>query len=62
MSRTQVQLRYNWFNYGREDVNDDENIDAVKKLSLYNRRITIREVADMLAYRWAHAKQFLQIF
>lgn len=58
MSRTQVQLWYNRFKDGREDVNDDarpgrpstsktdENIEAVKKMILDNRRITIREVAD----------------
>ena len=55
MSRTQVQLQYNRF---KEDVNDDarpglprtsttnENIEAVKKMILDNRRITIGEVAD----------------
>ena len=58
MSRTQVQLWYNRFKEGREDVNDDaspgrpstlttdENIEAVKKMILDNRWITIREVAD----------------
>ena len=58
MSRTQVQLFYNRFREGLEDVNDDthpgrpstlttyENIEAVKKMILDNRRITIREVAD----------------
>ena len=58
MSRTQVQLWYKRFNEDREDVNDDarpgrpststidENIEAVKKRILANRRITIREVAD----------------
>ncbi|KAA1414164.1 helix-turn-helix domain-containing protein [Nocardioides humilatus] len=58
MSRTQVQLWYNRFKGGREDVNDDarpgrpststteENIEAVKKMIMGNRRITIREVAD----------------
>ena len=57
-SRTQVQLWYNRFKEGREDVNDDarpsrpstfttdENIKAVKKMFLDNRRITIRKVAD----------------
>ena len=57
MSRTQVQLCYNRFKEGREDVNDDVrpgrpsmsttdgNIEAVKKMILNNRRITIREVA-----------------
>ena len=59
MSRTQVQLWYNQFKEGREDVNDDArpgrlstlttngNIEAVKKvIILDNHRITIREVAD----------------
>ena len=57
MSRTQVQLCYNRFKEGREDVNDfarpcrpststtDENFVAVKKMILDNRRVTIREVA-----------------
>ena len=58
MSRTQVQLWYNRFQEGRDDFNDDahpgrlststtdENIEAVEKIILNNRRITIREVAD----------------
>ena len=56
MSRTQVQLQYNRYKEGQEDVNDDahpgrpgttgENIEVVKKMILDNRRITIREVAD----------------
>ena len=58
MSRTHVHLWYNQFKEGREDVNDDahpgrpstsitdENIEAVKKMILDNRRITIRKVAD----------------
>ena len=57
-SRTQVQLWYNRFKEDLEDVNDDarasrpctlaidENIKAVKKMTLANRPITIREVAD----------------
>ena len=60
MSRTQVQLWYNRFKEGRENVNDDacpgcpstsitnENIEAVKKIISDNRRITIRKVADDL--------------
>ena len=46
MSRTQVQLWYNWFKEGQEDVNDnpgrpstsktDENIEAMKKIILDN--------------------------
>ena len=58
MNRTQVQLRYNRFKEGREDIHDDarpgrpststidENLEAVKKMILDNRRITIRYVAD----------------
>ena len=58
MNRTQVQLWYNRFKKDRKDVNDDarpglprtsitdENIEAVKKMILHNRRIAIREVAD----------------
>ena len=58
ISRTQVKLWYNWFKEDREDVNDDaltghpsksttgENIKAMKKMILDNRRITIREVTD----------------
>ena len=53
-----VQLWYNRFKKGQEDVNDDarpgcpststieENVKAVKKKILDNGRITIREVAD----------------
>ena len=53
-----MQLWYNRFKEGREDVNDDarpggantsttdENIEALKKIISDNRRITIREVAD----------------
>ena len=51
-------LWYYQFKEGREDVNDDarpgrpiasttdENIKAVKKMMLDNRRISIRKVAD----------------
>ena len=58
MSRTQVQLWYKRFREDREDFSDDarpgclststtdENIEIVKKMILYNHRITIREVAD----------------
>ena len=58
MRRIQVQLQHNWFKEGREDVNDeacpgrlsttrtDKNIEAMKKMIVDNRRITIREVAD----------------
>ena len=58
MSRTQIQLRYNRFKEGQEDINDDArpgrlststtdvNIEAVKKMILDNHRITIGEVAD----------------
>ena len=58
VSRTQVQLWHNRFKEDREDVNDDsrshctsesttnKNIEAMKKIILDNRRITISEVAD----------------
>ena len=58
MSRTQIQLLYNLFKEGREDVNDDarpgrpststtdENIEALKKIVVDNRRMTIREISD----------------
>ena len=55
ISRTQVQLWYKRFKKGREDVNDDTlpststtdvNIKALKKIILYNRRISIRGIAD----------------
>ena len=60
MSRTQVQLWYNRFKEGREDVND---IEAVKKMISNNRRITIRErLLMMLEYRSAHTKQFYRCF
>ena len=61
MSRTQVQLWYNRFKERGEDINDnacpvrpstlttDENIEAVKKTILDNRRNTIREVIRYLA-------------
>ena len=75
LCRTQGQLWYNRFKEGREDVNDnarsgrpststtDENIEAVKKMILDNRRITIIErLPIMLKYRSAHAKQFLHMF
>ena len=75
MIRTQVLFWYNRFKEGREDVNDDarlgrmsqsttdENIESVKKMILENRRNTIREMLLMiLAYRSAHAKQFLRMF
>ena len=58
IGRTQVQLWYNRFKEGRENVNDDacpgrpststtdENIAAVNKMILDNPQITIRGVAD----------------
>ena len=58
ISRTQVQLFYNRFKEGQEDVNDDahpgrpstlatnKNIEAGKKMILDNHRLAIWEVAD----------------
>ena len=57
-NRIQVQLWYNRFKEGQEDVNDDARsgrprtsttdaiVEAVKKLILDNRRITVTDVAD----------------
>ena len=54
-SRTQLQLWYKRFKEGRKNVNEDvrpgslststidENIEAVKKMILDNRRITIKK-------------------
>ena len=65
---------YNRLKKGREDVSDDtrpgrtsttkndENIEAVNKIILDNRRITIREVADGVGTSYANAKQFLRMF
>ena len=65
---------YNRFKEGREDVNDDarsgrlsmsttdENIEAVQKRILGNRGITIERERLLMAYRSAHAKQFLRMF
>ena len=58
INKTQVHLWYSRFKKGREDVNDDdrpgcpststtdENIEAVRKMILDNRRITLRAFAD----------------
>ena len=58
LTNLQAQLWYNRFVEGREDVNDDarsgrpststtdENIEAVKKMIVDNRRIIIRMVTD----------------
>ena len=54
MSKTQVQLWYNQFKDISDDVRPgrpssstaDENIEAMKKMILDNRQITIREFAD----------------
>ena len=74
MSRTQVQLCYNWLKQSRDNVNDnagpgcsststtDENIEAVKRMILDNRRITIRKIANDVGISFGHAKQFLRIF
>ena len=69
VSRTQVQLSYNQFKEGREDVNNDarpgrpstaatnENIEAVKKMNLDRNRLLM-----MLVYLPAHAKKILRMF
>ena len=72
MSGTQVQLWYSRFKEGRADVNDvaspgrpststiEENIKAVVKMTLDNRWITVRKVADGVGIS-AYAKQFLKM-
>ena len=61
MSRTQVQLWYNRFKEGQEDVNDDAS--PMKTLWIW---IIIESLLEsllmMLAYRSAHAKQILRMF
>ena len=58
LSQKNVHKWYKLFTEGREDVNDeahpgcpststtDENVEAVEKIIMENRRITIREVSD----------------
>ena len=68
MSRTQVQLWYNRFKEGQEDVNNDtqprttsntsrtdKNIEAVKKMIL-DRWIFIREVTDDVGISFGSCK------
>ena len=64
-----VQLWYNRFKEGREDVNDftrlgrpntsttDDNIEAVKKIVIIGS--LLERLLMMLAYSSSHAKQFL---
>ena len=57
MSRTQAELWYNRFKEGREDVNNDarstrtskndETIEAMQKMILDNRRITVKQDDDV---------------
>ena len=61
-----------WFKESREDVNDDarpgcpntsttdKNIEAVKKIILDNRRITIREVADDVGTSFGSSQAILK--
>ena len=70
LDRNNVYRWYKMFSEGWEDVNDeeraghpttlttDENIDEVKKIVLLNRRITVKEFAD-LTYRLTRAILFL---
>ena len=70
VSQESVYKWYNLFTEGREKVNDDacsgrpststtnENTEAVKKIVMENRRITIREVAEDVGIRLAHAMYF----
>ena len=56
-----------WFPvYARLDpsgtLSTNENFEAVKKMILANQRIIIKNLLMILAYRSAHAKQFLRMF
>ena len=74
MSRTQVQLWYNRFKEGQEDVNDearsgrlslstiDENIETVKKMIWIIVESLVERFLMILAYRSTYVKQFLRIF
>ena len=71
MSRTQIQLWYNQFEKGREDVNAklvlvararQHPIVTMKKMILEIVESLLKRLLMMLAYRSAHAKQFLRMF
>ena len=74
ISRTQVQLWYNRFKEGLEDVNDEarpgrpsmstteKNIKAVKNMILHNHRITIREVANNVSILFGSFQAILRMF
>ena len=68
MGRTQVQLWYNRFKEGREDVNAPSDRTSPSttyenmKMILDYPRITIGELADGIAYRSTHAKKFFRMF
>ena len=71
ISRTQVQL---WYKEGRENINDyvlsgcpctpttNENIEAVKKMILDNRRITIREIANYVGISFGSCQAFVRMY
>ena len=64
MARTQVQLRYNRFKEGREDVNDDAR-PGRPSTSTTDENIVeslLERLLMMLPYRSAHVKQFLWMF
>ena len=65
ISRTQAQSRYNRFKEGQEYVNNDprssisttaENIEAVKKMILNNRSISITMLMILARPQWAERK------
>ena len=74
VSQKKVYKWYKLFAEGREEVNDDarfgrpststtnENTEAVKKIVMENRRITITQVAEDVGISVAHAMQFFRIF
>ena len=69
MSRKQVQLWYNRFKKGWEDVNDDARATRTMKTFKQWRKwflIIVESLLEtlqmMLAYRLAHEKYFLRMF
>ena len=71
MSRTLVQLWYNRFKEGREDVNDDarpggpftsktdKKIEVMKKIFVES---LLERLSMLLEYHTAHVKPFLRMF
>ena len=71
LSKTQVNLGYNWFEKGREDVKDNARLDRPststtdensEENDFGNHRITIREVADDVGILFGRCQAFFADF